>query len=149
MTLPFFGLVLPKASPVLVANLGFDAAYTSTDAVNPTAALIITVKRDGTWAITVGPGDVLSLGSPASGTWTTNPSIDIGDQAEVQFVVANEVNVPVIVNDAAAYTALTADRAINISRGGGISATADITINVRANGVVVTDTIAPVTVDGT
>lgn len=148
MSLPFFGLVLPKASPTLVA-LGFDAAYSSTDATNPTAALTITVKRNGTWAITVGPTDTLSLGSPASGTWAANGSVDIGDQAEVQFVVANELNTPVIVNDAASYTALTSDRTINISRGGGIAAQADITINVRANGVVVTDTIAPVTVDGT
>lgn len=147
--LPFSGLLLPRASPILVADLGFDTAYSSTDGVNPTAALIITVKRDGTWTITVGTGDTLSLGSPASGNWCSNRTSDIGDQAEVQFVVANEVNTPVIVNGASSYTALTSDRTIDISRGAGATATADITINVRANGVVVTDTIAPVTVDGT
>lgn len=142
-------MLLPKAAPTLVANLGFDANYRSDDAVNPTAALTITVKRDGTWAITVGPGDVLTTGSPASGTWAANPGPQVGDQAEVQFVVANQVNAPTITNDASSYTAITTDRAINISKGGGATASADITVNVRAYGQVVTDTMAPVTVDGT
>lgn len=145
--LPFFGMLLPRANPILVA-LGFDTGYSSQDTVNPTAVLTITVKRDGTWAIGVGVADTLVSGSPSSGSWCGNPSAEIGDQAEVQFVVANEVNTPTIVNDAASYTALTSDRTINISRGGGVTATADITINVRSAGVTVTDTTA-VTVDGT
>ena len=146
--LPFFGLLIPKAMAVLVANLGFDASYLSTDAVNPTAALTITVKRDGTWTVTVGPNDDLN-GGTASGTWAANPSFDVGDLAEVQFVTANPVNSPTITNNASSYTAITSDITINVSKGGGASASVDITVNVRCSGLTVTDSIVPVTVDGT
>ena len=148
MTLPFSGLLIPKATAVLVANLGFDASYLSTDAVNPTAALTITVKRDGTWTVTVGPNDDLN-GGTASGTWAVNPAFDVGDLAEVQFVTANEVNSPNITNGASSYTALTSDRTIAIDRGAGASASVDVTVNVRASSLTVTDSIVPVTVDGT
>lgn len=141
--------LLGRSQSVLATNFGLDTAYDSTDAANPIASWTLTLHADGRWTITVGAGDVLSVGSPASGTWLQGGGI--GAEFEAQFTNANNVNTPVITNGAAAYTQVSSDLSIEVSRAGGVAASSDITVNVRALGTttpVLTDTTT-VTVDGT
>lgn len=142
--------IVAGQSGALVSDFGLVGPYSSADAVNPTALATITVNTDGTWAITVGPGDVLT-GTPASGTWLHPATAGYSHEYQVQFVVTNQVNAPTIVNDAAAFTTVTSNLALQISKGGGATASADITVNLRRVGsstTELTDT-ANFQVDGT
>lgn len=142
--------VVAGTTGVLVSDFGLVGPYSSTDVVNPTASAQLNVKTDGTWTITVGAVDTLA-GAPTSGTWLNPAVAGYAHEYQVQFVVTNQVNAPTIVNDAASFTTVTSDLALNISKGGGVTASADITVNFRPVGgssTVLTDT-ANFLVDGT
>lgn len=143
--LPFSGLTLQGGVVQLVADLGFDANYTSTDAVNPIAQITVTIKRDGTWAVTGGSGDVLT--GTASGTWAASPNATVGDSAFVKFSDTNEVGTPTITNGASDYTQINADITFVISKPTTL-ASCDLTISITSGGATTTDT-ANLSVDGT
>lgn len=120
----------------LVADLGLDAAYAAQDdgALPHTCAMTYTVKRDGSWTMTVAADDSFSVGTTFSGFWCADPSADVGDGFEVRFDSANQVNAPTITNDASAYTAITGDLTYVVSKGAGATASVDLTPNFRRAG---------------
>lgn len=120
----------------LAADLGLDAAYRAVDdGVLPTiCAMTFTVKRDGSWTMTVGADDSFTLGTTFSGFWTLDPSADVGDGFEVQYTSANQVNSPTITNNAVGYTAITGDITYLVSKGSGATSSVDMTANFRRAG---------------
>lgn len=133
MTLPFFALTIPKNHP-FVNDFGMGASYAA-DEAGAATSVTLTVNRDGTWAITFGSGDTPS-GTPTSGNWAASRFSTVGDAFEVKFTQSNEVGSPGIANDAASYTAITANRAIAVSKTGA-DASADILVEIREAGFTV------------
>lgn len=127
MTLPFFALTIPKAHP-FVNDFGMASNYSATE-TGAATSVILTVNRAGTWAITFGSGDT-PAGTPTSGSWAASPFSTVGDIFEVKFTPSNQVGSPTITNGASSYTALTANRSIEVSKSGA-DASADILVEIR------------------
>lgn len=130
IVMPLLGLN-GGAGAALVSDFGMGASYTGTHAASA-ASVQLTVKTDGTWAITFGAGDT-PAGTPTSGVWATNTFSGVGAGFEAQFTTANEIGTPGIGNDAAAFTQITTDLSIQVSRTGA-NASADVTVNIRRLG---------------
>lgn len=134
LAVPAHAMLLPViagTSASLVADFGMGTVYSGTQASAGTS-VTLTVKTDGTWTITFGSGDTPS-GTPTSGTWVTNGGSGVGSQFEVQFTTAGAVGSPNISNDAAAFTQITSDLAITVSKNLA-NALADVTVNIRKLG---------------
>lgn len=137
------GAVVAAVAPSfsgLVFDFGLGANYAGTQS-SANTSVILTVKRDGTWTVTFDAGDTPS-GSPTSGTWHRAPHSTVGDNYEVIYAVSNQVGTPVVVNGAAAYTAITGDIVISVSKNGA-DASADVAPSIRKTGTtspVLTDT---------
>lgn len=122
----------------LVFDLGLGAGYTATQSAASTS-VIWTIKTDGSWEITFGAGDT-GGGTPLTGTW-----LQAGGNAsdyEVQFSTANESGSPIITNGASSFTAVSANRSIEVSKSLA-DASADVTGVIRriaATSESVTDT---------
>lgn len=109
----------------LVTDLGVGTAYAGIDP-GSSASCIFTLKTDGTWAVTVGAGDS-STGTPLTGSWLNGGS---ASDYEVKYTSSNELGTPSITNGAAAYTAVSANLAITVSKTN-TDASADVLIEVR------------------
>lgn len=124
LVMPFIGMSGKFRG--LTVDLGIGANYTATQTGAETN-VILTFKTDGTWEITFGAGDT-GGGSPLTGTWLVaggSPEL-----YEIRYTPSNQVNTPVIVNDAAAFTAVSANRLVSVSRTGA-DASADILVELR------------------
>lgn len=132
-----------SANNYLVADLGLDTTYEASEVLNP-VSFTLTFKTDRTWEITVGSGDSL-VGSPTSGTWLTAG----GTAADHELEITVGAGTPTVVNDASSWIAMTANRAIQISIGGGSSGSRGITAKLRriGGGLQVSDT-SDITVNG-
>jgi hypothetical protein len=109
---------------------GVGAFYDSTE-VAANAGIIFTLKTDRTWEITFDAGD-LGSGTPLTGTW-----LNAGGTAanyEVRYTSSSEVGSPAITNNASSYTAMTANRAFDISKNGA-NASNVLTIEIRGIGI--------------
>lgn len=120
----------------LVADFGMGAVYSGTQASAGTS-VTLTVYPDMTWVITFGSADTPS-GTPTSGVWATGVGSDVGFDFEVQYTTAGETGSPVITNDAASFTQITAPLAITVSKSLA-DALADVTVNLRRRGSGVTE----------
>lgn len=129
LMMPLLGL--NGGGAALVSDFGMGASYSATEAASATS-VTLTVKTDGTWAITFGSGDT-GAGTPTSGVWATNVFSGVGAAFELQFTTANEVGSPGVSNDAAAFTQITANLAIQIFKTAA-NASADVTVNLRKLG---------------
>lgn len=123
--LPFSGLMLPRGR-LLAYSLTLGAVYEGIQA-GSTAGVILTFKTDGTWEITFDPADVGS-GTPLTGTWLVSGGT--ASEYEIRYTPSNQVNTPTIVNDAATYTALSANRLISVKKTSA-DAEADVLVEVR------------------
>lgn len=109
----------------MVTDLGVGTAYAG---IHPgvAASCTFTLNTNGTWAVTFGSGDAPS-GTPTSGTWLNGGS---AADYEVRYTPSNQLGAPSITNGAAAYTAVSANREITISKTNA-DASADVLIEVR------------------
>lgn len=126
-----------SSGAALVDDMGLGANYLSEDdGAGPglSASVTVTVKRDGTWTVTVGGDDTLT-GTPTSGTWATVPATDVGDGFEVLFDDTTISGAPTI-NDSTGGTwaALTSDQTFQVIAAGGASVSVDLTVSFRPTG---------------
>ena len=106
-------VALARKSIASLAALTLGASYTSTDPGGPAAQLTLRFNTDGTWDFAVGSGDTPS-GTPTSATWL--PAGASAADYEVKYTVtAGPSNGAVVTNGAAAYSALSAQRTIDIT----------------------------------
>lgn len=113
-------------SRFLVSDLLIGAAYSATQSA-AAVSVIFTLKTDGTWAITFGAGDT-GGGTPLTGTWLLAGGV--AADYEVKYTFPNQVNSPTIVNDAAAFTAMSANRVGSVSKTNA-DASSDFQIEIR------------------
>jgi hypothetical protein len=134
----YAGVAKGGVTASLVANLGLDAAYWATDdGAGPGLAcsMTFTVKRDGSWTMTIGGDDNFTLGTTFSGFWTDTPSATVGDAFEVQFISSNLVGGPTVTNETAGtFLAITEDRTFVVGSTGASTDSADMTANFRPTG---------------
>lgn len=145
MTLPFFGLPLGK-NQFLVIPSAIGASYTSTHATSA-CSVTLTIKTDGTFAITVGAGDALT-GTPTTGSWLNSGGTS--SDYQVRFTTSNLVNSPTITNGASTFTTISSNLAITIATPGPALRAANVLVEiVEISGGRIASKTATMTVDGT
>lgn len=108
--------------------------YSSTDYQlgSPSSALAqFTIKADGTW-------ETLSDAGAVGGNWAATPAGGIGSGYEVRFTVTSTFGSGTVVNEASAWTALSANRlfSLQVSRSinGTTLATRTVLVEIRTTG---------------
>ena len=127
--------MLGARQQVALVALTIPTTANSNDTGGPQALIALTFKTDGTWEFTDdGPSDVLTA-SPSSGTWLTDASHSA--DYEIKYTVtAGPSAAGVVTNDASSYTAMSANRAIQLDLTGSGADTDAITVTVDVRKIV-------------